>query len=68
MNTVLEGPVRQIGYVVHDVDTAVQSWLALGVGPWFTMPHLEMRGCRYRGDVSEPPLSIALAHSGPMQI
>jgi hypothetical protein len=68
VRTVLEGPVRQIGYVVRDVDTAVQSWLALGVGPWFTMPNLEMKGCRYRGELSEPTITIALANSGPMQI
>ena len=33
----LPGPVRQIGYVVHDFDAALASWLAAGVGPWYVL-------------------------------
>jgi hypothetical protein len=33
----LPGPVRQIGYVVHDFDAAWASWLAAGVGPWYVL-------------------------------
>ena len=65
---VLEGPVRQIGYVVRDLDAAIRSWCAMGVGPWFTMRNLEQKDCRYRGELSEPTISLALANSGPMQI
>ncbi len=64
----LEGPIRQIGYIVRDLDAAMQSWLALGIGPWFTMRNLQQRDCRYRGELSEPTTSIAFANSGPMQI
>jgi hypothetical protein len=67
-SAVLEGPVRQVGFIVRDLDAAMQSWCALGVGPWFTMRNLEMKECRYRGELSEPTISIALANSGPMQI
>ena len=35
--TVLPGPIRQIGYVVTDLDRAIAGWLELGVGPWFVM-------------------------------
>lgn len=67
-SSVLEGPIRQIGYIVRDLDAAVQSWCALGVGPWFTIRNLEQKDCRYRGELSEPTISLALANSGPMQI
>lgn len=65
---VLEGPVRQIGYIVRDLDAAMRSWCALGVGPWFTMRSIEQKDCRYRGEPCETTISIALANSGPMQI
>jgi hypothetical protein len=65
---VLEGPIRQIGYIVPDLDAAMESWCAMGVGPWFTMRNLEQKDCRYRGELSEPTISLALANSGPMQI
>jgi Glyoxalase/Bleomycin resistance protein/Dioxygenase superfamily len=67
-SAVLEGPIRQIGYVVRDLDAALQSWCALGVGPWFTIRNLEQKDCRYRGELREPTISLALANSGPMQI
>ncbi|MEX0665978.1 MAG: VOC family protein [Acidimicrobiia bacterium] len=65
---VLEGPIRQIGYIVRDLDAAVQSWCALGVGPWFTVRNMEQKDCRYRGELCEPTISIALANSGAMQV
>ena len=65
---VLEGPVRQVGYVVRDLDAAIRSWCALGVGPWFTMRNLEQKDCRYRGERCELTISLAFANSGPMQI
>jgi catechol 2,3-dioxygenase-like lactoylglutathione lyase family enzyme len=65
---VFEGPVRQIGYVVRDLDAAVQSWLAIDVGPWYTIRRMPQPGCTYRGDLCEPTISIALANTGPMQI
>jgi hypothetical protein len=65
---VLEGPIRQIGYIVRDLDAAMQRWCALGVGPWFTIRNLVQTDCRYRGQPSEPTVSLALSNSGPMQI
>lgn len=64
---VLPGPVRQIGYVVTDLDTAVADWLNLGVGPWFVMRDLAQR-VTYRGEPCEVTLSLALANSGDLQI
>jgi len=62
------GGVRQFGFVVRDLDAAIASWVALGVGPWFVTRDITMGGCRYRGALSEPVVSLALANAGDMQI
>lgn len=61
------GPIRQIGYVVTDLDSALNGWVALGVGPWYVIRGLEQR-VTYRGEPCEITLSLALANSGDMQI
>jgi catechol 2,3-dioxygenase-like lactoylglutathione lyase family enzyme len=66
--TILPGAVRQNGYVVRDVDAAMVSWLAIGVGPWFTMREFPQQNGAYRGELCEPVLSIAFANSGPLQL
>lgn len=68
VSQVLEGPIRQIGYIVHDLDESVSSWLAQGVGPWFTMRDIEQKDCQYRGEIASATTSLAFANSGPMQI
>ena len=65
--SVLPGPIRQIGYVVTDLDQALASWVELGVGPWFVMRGLPMRAL-YRGEPCETTLSLALSNSGEMQV
>jgi catechol 2,3-dioxygenase-like lactoylglutathione lyase family enzyme len=65
--SVLPGPIRQIGYVVTDLDKAMQSWVELGVGPWFVIRGLPMRAL-YRGEPCETALSLALSNSGEMQV
>ncbi len=65
---ILPGPIRQIGYVVRDLDATMQSWCKVGVGPWFTMRNLEQKNCRYRGRYCEPTISIGFANSGPLQV
>lgn len=64
----LEGHIRQVGYVVPDLDTAIAPWLELGVGPWLTIRDLPMGICHYRGEPCEPTISVAFANSGPMQL
>jgi hypothetical protein len=63
----LPGHIRQIGYVVKDLDSALQAWVALGVGPWFVLRQLPQRA-DYRGRPCEVSCSIALANSGDLQI
>jgi len=42
--------------------------VALGVGPWFLLPHLTQSGTHYRGEPSDPTVSMAFANSGDLQI
>ncbi|XAH21253.1 VOC family protein [Xylophilus sp. GW821-FHT01B05] len=63
------GGVRQIGYVVKDIEKAMQHWIDLGVGPWFYKEDVGSTEFRYYGKESRiPKLSIALANSGDLQI
>jgi Glyoxalase/Bleomycin resistance protein/Dioxygenase superfamily len=61
------GPIRQIGFVVSDLDKALESWVALGVGPWYVIRGQQLR-TQYRGEPCEVTLSIAFANSGDMQM
>ena len=65
---VLPGPVRQNGYVVRDLDRAIEAWLAVGVGPWLLLRHLAQKGSVYRGTPTAPVVSIGFANSGELQI
>ena len=62
------GPTAQNGYVVRDIEAAMQEWLALGVGPWFYIGTVQLDWFRHRGEESAPELSIALTNSGDLQI
>ncbi|HSV53062.1 MAG TPA: VOC family protein [Burkholderiaceae bacterium] len=65
----LLGPVRQVGYIVKDIEKAMASWIAAGVGPWFYSENLVPIEFRYRGQASGVPIiSMALANSGDVQI
>ena len=63
----LPGVIRQIGYVVRDVDQAIESWLSLGVGPWYLLREHRQRAT-YRGDPCEVTITLAFANSGDLQI
>jgi Glyoxalase/Bleomycin resistance protein/Dioxygenase superfamily len=65
--SVLPGPIRQIGYVVTDLDQALSNWIELGVGPWYVMRGLSMHTL-YHGQPCEIALSLALANSGELQV
>jgi methylmalonyl-CoA/ethylmalonyl-CoA epimerase len=62
------GEVRQLGYVVEDLERSVEAWTTrLGVGPWTIIRNIPLR-CVYRGAPSEPLIDIALGYRGAMQI
>ncbi len=63
----LPGAVRQIGYVVPDLDQAMAQWLSLGVGPWFVLRGQTQTGS-YRGQPCTVSLSVTFANSGDLQV
>ena len=63
------GAVRQNGYVVRDIETAMRHWVeVMGVGPWFYIDQVKTDWFRHRGAHSPVEMSIALANSGDLQI
>ena len=62
------GPVRQIGYVVKDIEKAMQEWVQLGVGPWFYTENVPVENFHYMGKPYDLKMSIALSNSGNIQI
>jgi hypothetical protein len=63
------GEIRQLGYVVPDIEAAMDYWSrTLGVGPWFYNPKVPIQNYRYRGESHAPHNSVALANSGFVQV
>lgn len=67
-NNVLPGSIRQISYVVRDLDATIERWIAHGIGPWYVIRSFRQRGGCFRGQPAEPLISIAMANSGELQI
>jgi methylmalonyl-CoA/ethylmalonyl-CoA epimerase len=64
----LLGEVRQLGYVVENLERSVEAWTGrLGVGPWTLIRNIPLH-CVYRGVPSEPLIDIALGYRGAVQI
>lgn len=67
--SILFGPVRQMGYVVKDIEKAMQYWTTtLRVGPFYYSRQAPIHELNYRGAASAVEVSIALSYSGSMQI
>lgn len=65
----LFGPIRQMGYVVKDIEAAMQHWTrALRVGPFYYAKRAPIHELSYRGAPSDVRASIALSYSGNIQI
>lgn len=65
----LFGEVRQIGYVVRDIEAAMHFWSeTLGIGPWFYAPKIVDDYFEYKGKPSPIERAVALANSGFMQM
>ncbi len=66
----LFGPLRQMGYVVRDIEKAMRHWIdVVGVGPWFYADRLPVDTFTYRGARHDGiHLSVALANSGDVQL
>jgi hypothetical protein len=62
------GPVRQVGYVVRDVEQAMQELVHLGVGPWFLTEKVPVENFQYMGKSADLDMSVALSNSGYIQV
>jgi catechol 2,3-dioxygenase-like lactoylglutathione lyase family enzyme len=63
------GAIRQLGYVVPDIEAAMAYWTGtLGIGPFFYNPRVPIVNYTYRGESHQPHNSVALANSGPLQV
>jgi hypothetical protein len=63
------GPIWQLGYVVRDLDVALEHWLAAGVGPWYVIDPFPVDHFSYKGGPSIlPDIAIAQAYSGSTQV
>lgn len=63
------GEIRQFGYVVDDIEAAMQYWTdVMGVGPWYYNPRVPIEKYHYCGEPYEVHNSVALANSGPIQV
>jgi hypothetical protein len=65
----LLGPIRQSGFVVPDLDKALEHWIGhVGIGPWFLIDNVKAELFWHRGAESAVEMRVALANSGELQI
>lgn len=63
------GSIRQLGYVVRDLDAAIDYWTTqVGVGPFFVFRQAPIRDFRYRRVPCDAKIAFALAQTGDVQI
>jgi len=63
------GEIRQIGYVVRDIEAAIGEWTEVfGVGPFFYFEKAPIENFLYKGEPSPVEISAALSFSGRLQI
>lgn len=61
--------VRQLAYVVRDLDAALHYWTeVLKVGPFFRFDHCPLLNQRHYGQPSNVDVTLALGNSGDLQI
>ncbi|MGW6422266.1 zinc-binding dehydrogenase [Nocardia sp. NPDC055053] len=62
------GTIRQIGYVVRDIESSMRGFIDSGIGPWFYLTGLKPGNFIYRGEPSGMVMDVAVANSGDIQI
>lgn len=68
MSKKLPGPIKQVAYIVDNVESAIQQWIKLtGVGPWMVFKNTTMRG-ECRGVPTTVKMNVGLSYQGGMQI
>lgn len=68
MSEQLPGPIKQVAYIVDNVEASIQQWIKLtGVGPWTVFKNTTMRG-ECRGMPTTVKMNVGLSYQGGMQI
>lgn len=67
-NNPIGGPIDQVGYLVGDIDAAVERWHRLfGIAPWTIYRGTHLTGS-YEGRDTEVTFDVALSYRGSVQI
>lgn len=62
------GPIKQLAYVVEDLDASIQHWVQfVGVGPWTVYRNTVMQG-QYRGIATTINMHVGLSYQDGLQI
>jgi hypothetical protein len=66
----LFGPLRQMGYVVRDIEKAMHHWSTVcGIGPWYYFEKNTFTKFVYDGkEYNDVHMSAAFANSGEVQV
>ncbi|MBS0378915.1 MAG: VOC family protein [Proteobacteria bacterium] len=68
MNSASFGPIRQVAWIVADLERSVAHWLRIsGVGPWTCFRNVAMQG-RLRGEAVTVRMHVALGYQDGMEI
>lgn len=68
MSEKLPGPIKQVAYIVDNLDNAIQQWIKLtGVGPWMVFRNTTMQG-ECRGVPTTVKMNVGLSYQAGMQI
>ncbi len=63
------GPIMQNGFVVADLDAALDHWTrVMGVGPFYVIEHIPFEATWFRGAPTEIDLTVAIGNWGELQI
>src|SRR3546814_3326614 len=62
------GPIRQLGFVVRDLNQAIRAWTDIGVGPFYVAESPEISDQLYFGKPTASRARGAWSYAGKMQI
>jgi methylmalonyl-CoA/ethylmalonyl-CoA epimerase len=63
------GPVMQLGFVVPDLERAMEHWSGtIGVGPFFVLSHIQFAETFYKGKPTSFDMSVGVAQWGEVQV
>lgn len=62
------GAIDQIGIIVDDIDSGIETWMKrLGIGPWTVFRNVRITG-EYRGQATSVTCEVAMGYQGTTQV